>query len=71
VEVDLAWRAGRVLSATLRTTQALRLRVRPPQGQRLIGVRSGSDVIACSDEHGVACWEAGALGTAYVLAFSS
>jgi len=41
VEVDIAWKDGRAVSATLRPTLERRHTIRPPKGQTIAAIRSG------------------------------
>jgi alpha-L-fucosidase 2 len=44
VEIDLRWKDGKALSATLRPDFAGPYRLRVPAGQKIAGIRSGSEV---------------------------
>jgi alpha-L-fucosidase 2 len=46
LEVDLEWRDGKAVSATLRATTAGTHRLRAPNGQRIASVRSGGRAVA-------------------------
>ena len=62
VEVDLAWKDGRAAGATLRSSIAGPLRVRPPKGQRIIEVRGPQGAIRFKTENGTVVFDAAAGG---------
>ena len=53
VEVDLSWKAGRAVSATLRPHVAGAFELRPPQGQRIVGIQSSGHAVPSQEKDGV------------------
>jgi len=49
LEVDLAWKDGRALSATLRASLSGKQRLRVPEGQKITGIRSGEKSITITE----------------------
>jgi alpha-L-fucosidase 2 len=52
VEVDLVWRGGKPVSATLTATLNGSHRVRPPRGSRIVSVRSGNAALRVEQADG-------------------
>src|SRR5262249_49873559 len=52
VEVDIVWRQGRAVSASVTAQRAGPQRFRPPQGQRIAGITSGGKQAAFQTEEG-------------------
>jgi alpha-L-fucosidase 2 len=50
LEVEIAWRAGRALSATLKASLAGRPKIRLPHGQRIADVRSAGQAVPITTE---------------------
>jgi alpha-L-fucosidase 2 len=53
VEVDASWKAGKAVSGTLRPGVAGEFHLRPPQGQRIAGVRAADRSIPATESGGV------------------
>jgi len=70
VELDLAWSAGRLASATVKPKLAGERKVRPPRGQRISSITAGGRAVRFPvDSEGVATVKM-AAGSAYRIAFN-
>jgi alpha-L-fucosidase 2 len=66
VTVDADWRAGRVTSAVLKTSVAETHRLRLPQGQAVVAIKSAGRDVPVRQDHGAAVFDA-EPGRAYEL----
>jgi len=53
VEVDASWKGGRAISAALRPAVAGEFQLRPPRGQRIVGIQSGGHPVPSTSSNGV------------------
>lgn len=53
VEVDAAWKGGRLVSAALRPGVAGQFKIRPPQGQRIAKIQSAGKTVLWTESNGV------------------
>ena len=67
VEVDMAWKGGRLSECTLRATANGEHRIVPPAGQRVVLVRSGGRPVTVTAQAGGLCLLQVRAGAAYVL----
>ena len=70
LELDLAWREGRLVEAVLRPTVAGEHRLRPPRGQQIAAVRSGGRTMPLRPEADGTARLRVAAGGRYRIAFS-
>ncbi|HXS93946.1 MAG TPA: glycoside hydrolase family 95 protein [Candidatus Limnocylindrales bacterium] len=53
VEVDASWKGGRAVSAALRPAVGGEFQLRPPRGQRIVGIQSGGRTVPSTDSGGI------------------
>jgi alpha-L-fucosidase 2 len=53
VEVDASWKGGRAISAAVRPAVAGEFQLRPPRGQRIVGIRSAARTVPVTESGGV------------------